>query len=129
MARPNWEYIRVDVLLPGHPKLAGLPRSARWTLVELWCFTGGYHTDGFISDDSWREIGTPAERKKLVERGLADRVDGGYVMHDFTGPNGHNRSKAEIDELSARRAAAGRKGGQNRSKPQASALANREASA
>ena len=121
MARPNWEWIRVDVLLPGHPKLAGLPRSARWTLVELWLHAGRYHTDGFISDDSWKEIGTPGERKKLVERGLADRIDGGYLMHDFTGPDGHNRSKQEIDELSARRAAAGRKGGQNRGKTQASA--------
>lgn len=120
MARPNWEYIRVDVLLPGHPKLAGVSRSARWTLVELWLFSGRYHTDGFITDASWQEIGTAAERKQLVDRKLAERVDGGFLMHDFTD---HNRSRAEIGELSARRAAAGRKGGQSRSKPQASALA------
>lgn len=106
MARPNWEYIRVDVLLPGHPKLAGLPRSARWTLIELWCFAGRYHTDGFISDDVWGETGPPADRRKLVERRLAERVDGGYQMHDYTG---HNRSKDEIEALSAKRSESGRK--------------------
>lgn len=129
MARPNWEYIRVDVLLPRHPKLAGLPRSARWTLVELWCFAGSYHTDGFISDDVWGETGPPADRRKLVERGLAEKVTGGYQMHDFTGPNGHQRSKAEIEELSQRRADAGRKGGSARGKSEASASANDQASA
>ena len=130
MARPNWEYIRVDVLLPRHPKLAGLSRSAKWTLVELWCFAGSYHTDGFISDDVWGETGPPADRRKIVERGLAERVDGGYQMHDFTGPNGHQRSKAEIEQLSQRRADAGRKGGSAaKSKPEASASANDEANA
>lgn len=126
LARPNWEYIRVDVLLPGHPKLAGLPRSARWTLVELWCFAGRYHTDGFISDDVWKETGPAADRRKLVERGLAERTGGGYQMHDFTG---YQRSKAEIEALSQRRAEAGRKGGQARAKPEASASANGQANA
>jgi hypothetical protein len=109
VARPNWEYIRVDVLLPGHPKLAGLPRSARWTLVELWCFAGRYHTDGFISDDVWGETGPPADHRKLVERGLAEKVSGGYQMHDFIGPDGHQRSKAEIEELSVRRSESGKR--------------------
>ena len=122
MARPNWEYIRVDVLLPGHPKLAGLPRSARWTLVELWCFAGRYHTDGFISDGVWGETGPAADRRRLVERGLAERVDGGYQMHDYTE---HNRSRDEIEQLSARRAEAGRKGGSaRRSNWEASASAS-----
>lgn len=124
MARPNWEYIRVDVLLPGHPKLAGLPRSARWTLIELWCFAGRYHTDGFVSDDVWGETGPSADRRKLVERGFAERVDGGYMMHDFTGPDGHQRSLAEIKALSAKRAEAGRKGGGARGNTEASASAD-----
>jgi hypothetical protein len=106
VARPNWEYIRVDVLLPGHPKLAGLPRSARWTLVELWCFAGRYHTDGFISDDVWKETGPAADRRKLVDRGLAEKTGGGWQMHDYTG---YQRSKGEIEELSARRSESGKR--------------------
>jgi hypothetical protein len=121
VARPNWEYIRVDVLLPDHEKLDGLPAAAKWTLIELWCWCGQHRTDGFVRDAKWKTFGTPAVRRQLAERGLADRADGGWVMHDFIGPDGHQRSRAEIDELSERRAAAGRKGGLARGKPQASA--------
>lgn len=127
MARPNWEYIRIDVLLPEHPKLDGLSDKAFRTLVELWCWCGLNRTDGFVRDAKWRTFGTRAARDQLLrvppgcKHGFAERVNDGYVMHDFTGPQGHQRSRAEIDELSARRAAAGRKGGQVRSKPQASA--------
>lgn len=112
MARPNWEYIRVDVLLPGHPKLAGLSRSARWTLVELWCHCGQYHTDGWVREAVWKTIGTKAERDAIVKQELAEPAPmGGYIMHDYTG---HNRSKADIEALSLKRAEAGRKGGSSR---------------
>lgn len=122
MARPNWEYIRVDVLLPEHPKLDGLSAAAKWTLIEVWCYCGRNRTDGLLSEARWKQFGTPAIRRQLIERGLAEEAPGGYLMHDFIGPDGHQRSRAEIDELSARRAEAGRKGGSSkRSKPQASA--------
>ena len=115
MARPNWEYIRVDVLLPGHPKLAGLPRSARWTLVELWCHCGQYHTDGWVREAVWKGIGTKADRDAIVKAELAEPAPmGGYVMHDYTD---HNRSKADIQALSQKRADAGRKGGSSGGKP------------
>jgi hypothetical protein len=119
LARPNWEYIRIDVLLPGHPKLAGLSRSAKWTLVEMWCHCGQYHTDGWVREAVWKTIGTKADRDAIVKAELAEPAPmGGYIMHDYTG---YNRSKKEIDELSAKRAEAGRKGGSRGSTSQASA--------
>ena len=127
MARPNWEYIRIDVLLPEHPKTDGLSDKAFRTLIELWCWCGLNRTDGFVRDAKWKTFGTKAAREQLLvvppgcKHGFAEPVDGGYLMHDFIGPDGHQRSREEIDELSARRAEAGRKGGQARSKPQASA--------
>lgn len=128
MARPNWEYIRVDVLLPEHPKADGLPPAAKWTLVELWCYCGRLRTDGHISEDRWKTFGTRAIRDQLLrippgyKHGFVEKLADGYLVHDFVGPEGHQRSKAEIDELSARRAAAGQKGGSRRPrKPQASA--------
>jgi hypothetical protein len=127
VARPNWEYIRIDVLLPDHEKADDLSDKAFRTLIELWCWCGLNRTDGFVRDAKWKTFGTAAARAQLLrvppgfKHGFAERVDGGYQMHDFIGPDGHQRSRAEIDELSARRAAAGRKGGQARSKPQASA--------
>lgn len=122
MARPNWEYIRVDVLLPEHPKTDMLSRAARWTLIEMWCFCGRNRNDGIIGDARWKTFGTPSDRRQILAAGYAEKLDlGGYLMHDFTGPDGHQRSRNEIDELSAKRAEAGRKGGSAPGKPQASA--------
>jgi hypothetical protein len=87
--------------------------------MELWCHCGRYHTDGWVTADVWKTIGTKAEREAIVKAGLAEPAPmGGWIMHDYTG---YNRSKAEIDELSLKRAEAGRKGGRGGSKDQASA--------
>ena len=108
MARPNWEYIRVDVLLPDHPKLDGLSAAAKWTLIELWCHCGQRLTDGFVRDAAWKKFSTPAVRRQIVEHGLAERVPGGYQMCDYLG---HQRSREQVTELKAKRSASGRKGG------------------
>ena len=120
-ARPNWEYIRVDVLLPNHPKLDGLNYPAKWTLLELWCHCGQYLTDGFVRDAMWRRFGTANARRLLVEKGLAIRVDGGYQMHDYLH---HQRSRAEVEELRDKRAKAGAMGG--KAKANAVALAKQK---
>lgn len=111
MARPNWEYIRIDVLLPEHPKTDGLSDKAFRTLVELWCYCGRNRTDGYVAESRWQTFGSKAARDQLIERGFAELEPGGYLMHDYTG---HQRSRAEIDELSERRAKAGRKGAASR---------------
>lgn len=123
MARPNWEYIRIDVLLPEHPKIDLLTRSARWTLVELWCYCGRNRTDGIVSAQRWRTFGTPAERRQILDAGFAEPADDrdasfGYVMHGYLE---HQRSRAQIEKLSKDRADAGRKGGSSGSKCLASA--------
>jgi hypothetical protein len=104
MARPNWEWIRVDVLLPENPKLDELPPATKWLLIEMWCYCGRNHTDGLIRHAKWKTFGTPSARKQLIAAGLVDADVDGWVMHDFTGPDGHQRSKAEIDELAEKRA-------------------------
>ena len=121
MARPNWEYIRVDVLLPEHPKTDGLSDKAFRTLIELWCWCGLNRTDGFVREAKWKTFGSRVARDQLLripagqKHGFAEKVDGGYLMHDFTGdPGGHQRSREEIDELSQRRAESGRRGAAKR---------------
>lgn len=105
MARPNWEFIRVDVLLPEHAKIDLLSRAARWTLIEMWCYCGRNHNDGIISAARWKTFGTAPDRRQIVDAGFADPIGlGGYVMHDFVGDDGHQRSRDEIDELAERRA-------------------------
>jgi hypothetical protein len=114
VARPNWEYIRVDVLLPEHPKIEGLSDKAFRALIELWCYCGRNHTDGIVTQKQW-QARTKGARDELVKAGLAVPVPGdGCMMHDFTGADGHQRTRAEIDELSSRRARAGRRGAAKR---------------
>jgi|SRR6516164_5965282 len=113
MARPNWEYIRVDVLLPEHPKIEGLSDKAFRALIELWCYCGRNRTDGRVTAKRWKDTGTKNARDELVKAGLAELMGPaeGCMMHDFTGPDGrgHQRTRAEIDELSAKRSESGRK--------------------
>lgn len=119
VARPNWEYIRIDVLLMEHPKIEGLSDKAFRALVDLWCYCGRNRSDGIVTDRRWKQV-APRVRAELAAALLAEPIDigGGAVMHDYTA---YNRSREQIDELSARRAEAGRKGGSSRSKPEASA--------
>lgn len=121
MARPNWEYVRVDVLLPSSHKLDDLTRSAKWTLVELWCHCGQHLTDGFVRDAVWRKTGTPRERHSIVAAGLAEPVTGGYQMHDYLD---HQRSRNEVEALKKKRSDAGRKGGRATASAAASAGAS-----
>ena len=110
MARPNWEYIRIDVLLPEHPKIEGLSDKAFRALVELWCYCGRQRTDGVVTGKQWKAV--PARvRAELVSAGLAQPLDigDGCVMHDFTGPDGHQRSRNEIEEGAVARAEKARK--------------------
>jgi len=103
VARPNWEFIRVDVLMPDHPKIEELSDKAFRALITLWCYCGLHRNDGIVTAKRWREV--PARvRAELVDHGLAKPMElGGAVMHDFVGDDGHQRSRDEIDELAERR--------------------------
>lgn len=106
MARPNWEYIRVDVLLPEHPKIEGLSDKAFRALITLWCYCGRQRTDGLVTRKQW-EAWPAKARAELEAAGLARPVlSEGAVMHDFLA---HQRSREEIDELAAKRSVAGKK--------------------
>ena len=104
MARPNWEFIRVDVLLPEHAKIEGLSDKAFRALIELWCYCGRNRTDGVVTGKRWKAW-PPRVRAELIGAGLTHELDigDGCLMHDFTGPNGHQRSREEIEEASEAR--------------------------
>lgn len=107
MARPNWEYIRIDVLLMEHPKVEGLSDKAFRALIDLWCYCGRNRSDGIVTGPRWKQV-APRVRAELVTAGLAEPIGigGGAVMHDFLH---YNRSREQIDELSEKRADAARK--------------------
>lgn len=107
MARPNWEYVRVDVQLPEHPKVEELSDKAFRILVELWCYCGRNRTDGIVTEKRWKATGTSRARTELVKSGLVEVMGmGGVLMHDYLD---HQRSREEIDELSAKRTEAAKK--------------------
>ncbi len=102
MARPNWEWIKLDVLMPEHPKVEGLSDKAFRALVELWCYAGRQRTDGVIAAARWRRVPLKV-RAELITARLAspllrDDETAGVTMHDFTE---HQRTREEIDELAA----------------------------
>jgi hypothetical protein len=115
--RPNWNYIRVDVLLPSNPKVSGLGVASRWLLIELWCYCGLHLSDGFVPDAVWRKMGRSRDRQPLVANGFASRVSGGYQMHDYLE---HQRSRAEVEEVSAKRSEAGKRSAEARARAKAS---------
>jgi hypothetical protein len=122
VARPNWNYIRIDVDLPDHEKTDDLSDKAFRTLIEMWCWCGRKLNDGFIRDAKWKTFGTQAAREQLVAHGFAEPVNGGWMMHDFVGPDGHQRSRAEVDEKRAQRSEAGKRSAAARAAARASPL-------
>ena len=122
MARPNWNYIRIDVALPDHEKTDGLSDKAFRTLIELWCWCGYHLNDGFVREAKWKTFGNKTVRAQLVDHGWAEPVNGGYMMHDFVGPDGHQRSRAEVEEKRAQRSQAGKRSAAARAAARASPL-------
>jgi hypothetical protein len=105
VARPNWEYVRVDVLIMEHPKIEELSDKAFRELIGLWTYCGRNHNDGLVTDRRWKQVPSKV-RAELLTRGLANLIGlgGGVEMHDFVGPDGHQRSRKEIDDAAEARA-------------------------
>lgn len=121
MARDDRTYITVHDGMPEHPKVEALSDRAFRVLVDLWCWCSRQLNDGVIPEAVWlKRTGTSKVRKELLAA-LVDVVDGEYVMHDYLE---HQRSRAQVEALKAKRAEAGRKGGRARAANQASAEAS-----
>lgn len=114
MPRDDRTYIRVHDGMPDHPKMVGLPAAAKWAIVETWCYCSRYLTDGFVPAAKWRQIGTPAIRKQLIDGGLVDAAPatpGAVIVHDY---DQHQRTATEVDAYKERKKTAGALGNHNR---------------
>ena len=124
MARDDRTYITVHDGMPEHPKVEALSDRAFRVLVDLWCWCSRQLNDGVIPEAVWlKRTGSPKVRKELLAA-LVDVVDGEYVMHDYLE---HQRSRAQVEALKAKRAEAGRRGGLARAANQANAEASASA--
>lgn len=123
-------WVRIDDHFPDHPKIAALGvlgPVAGWLHVAALCYCARYLTDGFIPDGQVTRLAELGPRAKptdvaarLVDVGLWDRTQGGYVVHDYLE---YNPSRVDVLDARAKRQASGRAGGQ------ASAQARGQASA
>jgi hypothetical protein len=120
-------WFKIDDSFYDHPKVFDAPDCA----VALWTRAGTWSarnlTDGFVP------AGLPARLcddpdtaiKELVRRGLWKRTNGGFRFHDW---NEYQPAAEAVKELRAKRAAAGRKGGQvkaaNAKQPPSNGLAS-----
>lgn len=111
-------WVKIDDQAPRNAKLRRAGPSAAWMWVCGIAHCQAQMTGGFIPDISVPDVGvqgTGRSRKLaevLVTCGLFERVDGGYMVHDYLE---HNATREEAIArkitLGAKRAAAGRKGG------------------
>jgi hypothetical protein len=123
MATDRRTYVRVHDGLPDHPKIAEVGGMAAWLYVSGLCYASRHLTDGIIPIRLVARLtdlpDAEALASRLLEANLWHRaqhdckdcpqgIGAVYVVHDYMD---HQRSAAEVRELSEKRAAAGRNGG------------------
>ena len=113
-----------------HPKIVMAGKDPRDLYVASLTYSGGQLTDGFIPLGALKLLGAMALvddvaacANRLVECGLWEEADDGYVIHDY---HDYNPSSAKVKEMREARAEAGRRGGMASasSKTQANGQAN-----
>jgi len=95
-------------------------RACRDLFVQMLCYCKRTLSDGYVPADEVGVLVYPDPPKvgvrdadRLVEVGLAQKVDGGYFFPSFLK---RNKSRAEVDAESSAKADAGRKGGERSGK-------------
>lgn len=94
---------------------AGPAPSWLWVCGLAYCQEG--LTDGFIPEEALGFLGVKNAKQLagyLENAGLWNKVDGGWRVHDYLE---HNRSAAEVDDIRARRATGGQRGGRPKKEP------------
>lgn len=105
-------FLQLALDFDDNPKIRPLSDKAFRTLVQLLLYSAKAGTDGKIDPGLFRTFGTAKARQELLSnhptRPSVMEHDGAFWLHHF---DRHNRTVAEIEELSQKRAAAGAKGG------------------
>lgn len=107
-------WAKIDDAFHRHPKARAAGLRGRALYVAGLCWANYQRSDGHIADHDLTIVAAEADvspntARKLVDVGLWDRTDGGYQIHDFLE---HNFSAEQMEERRAKRASAGRIGGQ-----------------
>ena len=105
-------WIKLDQGFPEHPKVIDAGPLAAWLHVRALGYCNRNLTDGAISHAIAREL-APGKRgqalvRRLVAAGLWEMTRTGYAIHDFLE---YQPSRADVLDLRAKKAEAGRAGG------------------
>jgi hypothetical protein len=109
MSRDKRVYITVHNGMTEHHKIEALSDKGFRCLIDLWSWCSRNETDGKVPESVWLKRTTAKVRTELLVEMVEPIKDGVFYMHDYLE---HQRSKAEIAALRAKRAKAGSLGGQ-----------------
>jgi hypothetical protein len=98
-------FITVSDTMPDHPKIELLSDRAFRLLIEGWCYCSKHLTDGVIDGRIWARRGDADARAELVDAGLVEADEAGSVtFHDYVK---HQRTRADVEERTAKKSTAG----------------------
>lgn len=79
------EWLKLNVDLPDHPKVASLSDKAFRALIGAWCYAARFETDGHLPAASARPVGMTARATRELETaGLIHANGDGWVIHDWS---------------------------------------------
>lgn len=125
-------WVRLDDGFYDHPKARAVGKDGRELYIAGLCRVAATLSDGFIPDADLQLVAAKAEVKprptvaRLVEARLWERVEGGWLVHDY---HDWNPTADEQIEKRRKRAEAGRKGGLKSRPPGRNGQAPSEANA
>jgi len=80
-------WIKLDDQFADHPKVIAAGPLAAWLYVCGLTYCGRYLTDGWIPEGQVRKLAdlddAAEQAQRLVDVGLWERVDDGYIVHDY----------------------------------------------
>lgn len=129
-------WVKIDDQWPNHPKARAAGKNGRELAIASWCWSAANLTDGFIATHDLPLLAAQAEvparptARRLVEVGLWEEVEGGWLVHDYLDRNPTADKVLATREARSRSGAkGGRKSGESRraSKSEANASATGEA--
>lgn len=126
-------WTRLDDAIYDHPKVLEVDPLDRLLYVWALCWSSRHRTDGRLRRRALGHVAALAgvtdldgAAARLVAAGLWEDDADGWLVHDF---HDYQPAAADVDELRAKRAEAGRQGGLRSGQTRRSTEANREASA
>lgn len=83
-----------------HPKIIALTDTDLRVWLRLLCWSAQYRTRGVVSEAVLGEVpgATRSRLDKFAGLGLLDRLDVGFVIHDWAEYNGNARERADARE-------------------------------